>query len=401
MCIINKKIVFIIGMHRCGTSLLSQCLVNNGFSIGKNKNKDKNWQNPNGYFENDKFTQFHDNLLRFNNSTWNNLNTDIMNYTKKHVEEYRNLLEIEFENETKILIKDPRLTFFVSFLNEVCENNCYFIFASRNKEECCKSLSKAQNITLKHSENIYDKTHKYYKNNKFLKVDYHDIIYNHKKEMNKILDYINTEKYKDTSEFVNLDLYRNRFYPIEEYPHRSPLDVCNVLHKYIYNKSVCDPGCGAGDLLEYMRLNNLCKDVKGIEMNNNRYVKERTYVTNANMFNINIPDVDVYFLWLGKEFPYEKFLSKINSDKIIINMDGSKESHKIFECCEGIHLIEEIMYEYDEEKFILKEELENYINKLKIMQQNRDKIDPNNPKNWTIKGKRLVKIYKFIKNKKF
>ena len=55
----NKpKIIFIIGMHRSGTSLLSNCLVKNGFSIGKTKNQDKNWQNPNGYFENDKINRF-------------------------------------------------------------------------------------------------------------------------------------------------------------------------------------------------------------------------------------------------------------------------------------------------------------------------------------------------------
>ena len=49
----KPKIIYIIGMHRCGTSLLANCLIKNGFSIGKSKNKDKDWQNPNGYFEND------------------------------------------------------------------------------------------------------------------------------------------------------------------------------------------------------------------------------------------------------------------------------------------------------------------------------------------------------------
>ena len=48
-----KQVIFVIGMHRCGTSLLSNCLVANGYDIGKSKNQDKNWQNPNGYFEND------------------------------------------------------------------------------------------------------------------------------------------------------------------------------------------------------------------------------------------------------------------------------------------------------------------------------------------------------------
>jgi len=64
------KIIFIIGMHRCGTSLLSNCLVKNGFSIGETKNKDKDWQNPNGYFENDTFAKIHNELLDYNVCTW-------------------------------------------------------------------------------------------------------------------------------------------------------------------------------------------------------------------------------------------------------------------------------------------------------------------------------------------
>ena len=57
-------------MHRCGTSLLTSSLVEDGYDIGFSKNKDVNWQNPKGYFENDKLTQFHNNLLSHNNVNW-------------------------------------------------------------------------------------------------------------------------------------------------------------------------------------------------------------------------------------------------------------------------------------------------------------------------------------------
>ena len=109
----NKpKIIFIFGMHRCGTSLLSNCLIENGFSIGKTKNKDKNWQNPNGYFENDALHKIHNELLKFNNSDWLNINKCKMEYNNYFIDKYRNLLKTEFENDNLILIKDPRLTFF-------------------------------------------------------------------------------------------------------------------------------------------------------------------------------------------------------------------------------------------------------------------------------------------------
>ena len=78
----KQKIIFIIGMHRSGTSLLSNCLINNEFSIGKSKNTDKNWQNPNGYFENDNLLSYHKKLLKFNNSNWYTIRKKKMKYTR-------------------------------------------------------------------------------------------------------------------------------------------------------------------------------------------------------------------------------------------------------------------------------------------------------------------------------
>lgn len=69
-------------MHICGTSLLSNCLIENGFSIGKTINKDKDWQNPNGYFQNDAFTQIHDKLLNYNKCSWCSIRTNKIKYTQ-------------------------------------------------------------------------------------------------------------------------------------------------------------------------------------------------------------------------------------------------------------------------------------------------------------------------------
>ncbi len=207
----KKKIVFIIGMGRCGTSLLSNCLVDNGFSIGKRTNKSKNWQNPKGYFENDSFTIMHDKLLYYNGCKWNNIVKDKMEYTKEHVNEYRNIIKSEFSNVDKILIKDPRITFFTNFLKEVCDElyDFYFIFCTRNEEECCKSLSKAQKMTYEKSKILYETTHKYY-SEEFLKIDHNDILFRNSKVLNTISKFCNFEIKKDTSSIVDLNLYRNK-----------------------------------------------------------------------------------------------------------------------------------------------------------------------------------------------
>ena len=207
----NHKIVFIIGMHRCGTSLLSNCLVENGFSIGKTKNKDKNWQNPNGYFENDAFTHIHEQLLKYNNCSWSSIRKNKMKYTQEYVELYRKLLKYEFKNDELILIKDPRLTFFVNFLKEVCVNNYeyYFLFLTRNKEECCNSLCKAQNKSYSDASDLYDITMSYYTND-FLKINHNDIINNNNDTLDIIAKFCNFSLIKNTEKIVDYKLYRNR-----------------------------------------------------------------------------------------------------------------------------------------------------------------------------------------------
>lgn len=211
MLLYMKNIIFIIGMHRCGTSLLTNCLIENGFSIGKTMNKAKNWQNPNGYFENDKFTEFHDELLTYNNSNWLNINTKKMMYTIDHINRYRNLLKTEFINDNYIVIKDPRLTFFVEFLKEVCsyEYDYKFLFLIRNKQECCNSLSKAQNKSYHETSNLYDKTMSYY-NEQFLKIDHNNIINNNNDTLVKVANFCNFPLIKKTKELVDYNLYRNR-----------------------------------------------------------------------------------------------------------------------------------------------------------------------------------------------
>jgi hypothetical protein len=172
------------------------------------------------------------------------------------------------------------------------------------------------------------------------------------------------------------------FKPIQAFPERIPLDIVEHFREYIVDKTVCDIGSGAGDILEFMKFNNLCKEVKGIEIDNKfkNLCINRQYIKIGDVFNLGIPEADVYLFWLGVQFPYEKILDQIRSKKIIIYMDGSEDNHKIFQKYKGIKLIKEITYNYDEAKYGLLKIPPHY---LKI----------NNK--WSVKGTRIFKIYDY------
>lgn len=198
--------VVVLGFHRCGTSLLSRCLVDNGFDIGSSKNTDRDWQNPYGYFENDSFYNLHENLLKHNGCDWNSANSLDMSWENYHISEYRSIIRQEFIS-SKRLIKDPRLTFFVPFIREVIDD-LKIIFCTRNKNEACQSLSKAQLLSLKDCSDLYDISHEAITKD-MLVVDYHDIVHNHDATMKTVAKFCEFD-YTSTAKNVDLKLYRER-----------------------------------------------------------------------------------------------------------------------------------------------------------------------------------------------
>ena len=171
-----KNILFIMGMHRCGTSFLTSCLVEQGYDLGKTKNEDKNWQNPHGYFENDRMTEFHEELLKFNGCSWHTLKRGKYQWTHEHVKRYRELIEDEFKGNRNVLIKDPRLSMFEDFLAEVCKEKYVFriIFCTRDRMECCGSLCKAQNLSVLKAQEVYDISHEFFRDT-MEQVNYRDV----------------------------------------------------------------------------------------------------------------------------------------------------------------------------------------------------------------------------------
>ncbi len=181
--------------------------------------------------------------------------------------------------------------------------------------------------------------------------------------------------------------------PLENFPNRTPLDACEYIKKYTTDKIVCDLGCGAGDLLEYLKTNNYCNAVYGIENNKSRYNKafkhSRNYIIYGDMFKVDIPDADVYLSWLT--FDISKVLNEIkNKQNAIFIVFGDHTHQNRFEN-EHFDLIEMIWYQYDETEW-LDEGLFDYTLRF---DKTSNKILHINNHSWDILGVRQIGVYKF------
>ena len=139
---------------------------------------------------------------------------------------------------------------------------------------------------------------------------------------------------------------------IEKYPHRMCLDIIDHFKDIIKDKVVCDIGCGAGDLLEYIKFHKLAKEVHGIERSK-RYRKERKYVIHGDATKVEIPQADVYLLWVESGFPYGSVVERLSKGSTIIYMDGDPRNHLFFkEDCKSLVKLEKMVeYNFDETKY--------------------------------------------------
>lgn len=177
-------------------------------------------------------------------------------------------------------------------------------------------------------------------------------------------------------------------FPTEIFPDRICLDIVDQFKDIVKDKVVCDIGCGAGDILEYLRLRKLCKKVIGIEINKNRYNPSRSYIQFGDVFQHGVPEADVYILWLGIEFQYKNLFASIKKDAIILLLDSAENNHQSFQKLNNIKLIKMIHFDYDENQFI------NPTNKETYLQLLRSKYQAINP-NFKITGKRFFGVYQY------
>jgi 16S rRNA A1518/A1519 N6-dimethyltransferase RsmA/KsgA/DIM1 with predicted DNA glycosylase/AP lyase activity len=137
-------------------------------------------------------------------------------------------------------------------------------------------------------------------------------------------------------------------HPLEKFPERTPLDIIDTISKYIKDKTICDIGCGAGDLLYQIKKLGLSDKIIGIERNEKRGLNGRDFIIIGDFTKLNIPKCDAYLIWLGFD-QYDVINNLPNS--IIIDLTSEPTKNHLNKMNNRLHLIEKKSYHYNESKY--------------------------------------------------
>jgi len=153
-----KQIVFLISMHRSGSSLVAKGLESCNVTLGSHLMEGRS-DNPKGFFEDTRMAVFNEKILTIMDFQWSLIGTEP---TELHENELKDLREeavslikqkvAETEIGLSIGIKDPRFCRLAAFWFSICKDNSLpykVIFLVRDNNEVSQSLNSRNNIPFK------------------------------------------------------------------------------------------------------------------------------------------------------------------------------------------------------------------------------------------------------------
>jgi glycosyltransferase involved in cell wall biosynthesis len=147
-----SNLIFVLGMHRSGTSAITRGLQVLGVSLGENLLPPVLLDNPKGYFEDVDFAAFNAELLRAVDSDWNMVSAINAEQVQQliglgYISRASNLLKRKMADDkaNAYAFKDPRAAKLIQFWNLVFEDaglEPSFVLPFRNPLSVVKSLNK-------------------------------------------------------------------------------------------------------------------------------------------------------------------------------------------------------------------------------------------------------------------
>ncbi|MCI8598475.1 MAG: hypothetical protein HFJ10_08535 [Lachnospiraceae bacterium] len=185
-----KKLVIILGMHRSGTSMVSQICQSMGAYLGEQDElMGAAEDNRDGFFENKEIARINDEILRLCNQRWYTLETPEPDYRHpqigKAMEEIKVNIQNLFNRSDIVAVKDPRISVLLPLWEKVIndlEAEVHYIWVCRNPLEVAESLRKRDGYSRKHSLMLWMHYNlrilKYLKEKEYLLIHYRDILEN-------------------------------------------------------------------------------------------------------------------------------------------------------------------------------------------------------------------------------
>jgi len=151
----NKKIIVVLGMHRCGTSMVTRVFSELGAGLGNNLMPPAK-DNPAGFWEPVDIVNVHDELLDYLDSSWDDPRPLPDKWWEgEGVEDYKNRLQqIAKEQYSTInlpIMKDPRVCRLLPLWKIIFKQlgwQPYYILVARSPLEVAKSLFKRNTLEL-------------------------------------------------------------------------------------------------------------------------------------------------------------------------------------------------------------------------------------------------------------
>lgn len=161
--------LFVLGMHRSGTSVVTRALGMSGYSHGKVMMEPAE-DNEQGFFEVRRIANLNDRMLDAVGMHWDNLKSlrDFKSGKSINISEYlqpiffkelENAWDAEFGNHNEnIIIKDPRFCLLFPLWRDIAESKGYdvkTVFVLRSPEDVARSLARRNNINLSVSYELW------------------------------------------------------------------------------------------------------------------------------------------------------------------------------------------------------------------------------------------------------
>jgi len=154
----NRQFLFILGMHRSGTSATSGCMDILGYQLGKQFFQPGE-DNEKGYFENKRINYFNEDLLDDLDARWHDtLHIPDLWWESEKLNDRRDelikIIHEEFDNHARISLKDPRISVLLPFYLGVFNQLQIFpkvIINFRNPLEVAASLERRNHLSLSKS----------------------------------------------------------------------------------------------------------------------------------------------------------------------------------------------------------------------------------------------------------